>query len=188
MATDVDINKLDDSTFDDLPDDRLPVDAITYDEKHHVARSHGYAFTFDFGVTPTGANDEFLYLKNDSSTDQVVITSLELTDAGAEDIVFAKCTGTPGNSPTAITPMNLLVGSSNVSDCTIYEKADITDLVLDSSDQFTRTTVADVRFDIVPVGQVIVVPPGIAVCLSAVTGTAAISGNCTFYVAKHPSA
>lgn len=161
----------------------LPADVVDTGLAFHEASSHASAYAVPFGKTPTGVNDEFFYLKNDSSTDQLVIEQIVLTDAGSETIIAASCTGTPGGSPVAITPVNRLLGSTETADATAYHHTDITGLTL--------TTVVNVAvqaaFTTRLLDAPIILRPGEAFCLSAVTGTAAIVGTCYFREHKHPT-
>jgi hypothetical protein len=163
-------------------EEKLPVDAVSIDEATHVARVHGYAFTAPFSVTPSGPDVEFFYVVNDSATDQMVIEQIQIQDAGAETLIVASCTGTPSGTPTEITPTNRLRGSTNTADVTVYEKATITGLTITAVVKKAVAAAADVGL----LEEPIILRPSQALCVSAVTGTAAVVGTCYFYQAKHP--
>lgn len=162
---------------------RLPVDAVAISEQEHVARTHGYAFTAPFSVAVDATNKEFFYITNDDGEDQIVITRIQVQDAGAETLLVASCTGTPGGSPTEITPANRIIGSTNTADVTVYEGTDITGLTL--TDTLAQKAV-QAGVDTNLLDEPIILAPSQAVCVSAVTGGAAVVGTCWFYQAKHP--
>jgi hypothetical protein len=167
-------------------DSRLPVDAITEDVDLHNLRSHAYNFIGHMvATTPSGAGVEFLYLSNDSTTDQIVVTNIWLYAASAEDVIVGKCTGTPA-SGVAITPTNRLLGSAvTASDVTLEKHTSITGLTPVTSDQIhlAATTETDILR-----GKPLVLMPSTAMSVTAVAGSIAINGSVWFYQAKHPTA
>lgn len=147
---------------------------------------HKQGYVASISRTPTGADDEFFYMYNGSS-DDIIIRRIVLVDAAAETIKLAVCTGTPAGG-TTLTSANLYSGSTNTTagkSATIESGVDITGLTLGAVlDQFATGvgTTIERKYDPSPV----VVPPGIAVCLSAVTGTSAITALVYFEYAMEP--
>jgi hypothetical protein len=142
---------------------------------------HAQGYMVPISALPvTGANDEFWYFYNGASTD-AIIRRILLTDAGAEVIILASCTGTAAGGAAIATSVNLRAGSANTiaiksAANIIYGGVDVTGLTLVATLD-SWTTAAGVLSDRdYSRGPVIVVPPATAVCLSAVTGTANITG------------
>jgi hypothetical protein len=94
----------------------------------HDANHNGKAYTLLVSVTPAAAGDCFCWLQNLDDED-LILSGFWLWLAASEYIyIDLATTGTPGGSPTAITPANLNVGSGNVADGTFYQDPDITGL------------------------------------------------------------
>lgn len=152
---------------------------------------HQEGYVAHVSKTPTGADDEFFYLKNASAT-PIIIDRIVLTDAAAETIYLAYCTGTAAGGTTLV-PVNLYAGSTHtralMDPSGICESGvDITGLTLVSNLDTIVTgvgTVIDRRYPS-DTGLPIVVPTATAVCLSAVTGTAAIVADIYFHFAMEP--
>jgi hypothetical protein len=184
MATVVEIKDDSSNPLSTFYEGRQPVDAVTLDEAAHVARIHGYGFTVVFSKTPTAAGDYFFHLTNDHATDQLIITQIDLTAASAETVIAASVTGTPGGSPTELTPTNRLRGSSETADATAYHDEDITGLT--PTDLVSHGCPAAAPTDLLK--TTIVLRPGQAMALRAVTGAVALAGTVYFHQSKHPGA
>lgn len=93
----------------------------------HQANIDGRAFVFQVSQTPTGANDNFFYIKN-TGTKDIVIEGFDYRVASAESVdVILNDMGTTSGG-TALTPVNLNTGSSRVLTATIEAGNDITGL------------------------------------------------------------
>ena len=108
-------------------ENRLKVSAVSYSSEHEVNHHDGQAYSLGSSLTPTGAGDCFLYIKNDSDTD-MIITEFMLNAASDETITFKiNDSGTPVGG-TTITPVNRNAGSGNAADVTALNGVDITGL------------------------------------------------------------
>ena len=106
---------------------RLKVSSNNFTQEHHICHHEGQAYSFGVSVTPTGAGDCFLYVKNNSDTDMIV--SEFMLRAATDEIIQFKLgdTGTPVNGTTG-TPVNRNAGSGNVANVTALYGVDITGL------------------------------------------------------------
>ncbi len=106
---------------------RLRTSAQTFTQEHHTNHHEGQCYSYGVMITPTGAGDCFLYLKNNSDTDLVV--SEFMLRAASDEIVTFKLddVGTPIGG-TVGTPVNRNAGSGNIANVTAYYGADITGL------------------------------------------------------------
>ena len=108
-------------------ENRLVVAATMQTREHEVCHHHGQSYSFGVAVTPTGAGDCFLYLKNDSDTD-MIISEFMLRAATDETIQFKLGdSGTPIGGSTG-TPVNRNAGSGNEAAVTALYGVDITGL------------------------------------------------------------
>ena len=108
-------------------ENRLVVAATMQTREHEVCHHNGQSYSFGVDVTPTGAGDCFLYLKNDSDTD-MIISEFMLRAAADETIQFKLGdSGTPIGGTTG-TPVNRNAGSGNEADATALYGVDITGL------------------------------------------------------------
>jgi len=64
---------------------RLDVHAVTITAEHSVNHNDGEAYHLLFSQTPTGANDCFLYIKNNSDTD-ICLEGIWFRVASAEQV------------------------------------------------------------------------------------------------------
>lgn len=108
-------------------ENRLKVSASTFTLEHEVNHHDGQAYSFGLSLTPTGAGDCFLYIKNNSETD-MVISEFMLNAASDETITFKLGdAGTPIDGDTG-TPVNRNAGSGNQAAVTALTGVDITGL------------------------------------------------------------
>lgn len=138
--------------------------------QYHNAITDLRTWTISDTQTPTGAADEFLYIRNDNSRHSLVISRLQFNAASAETVLLAAATGTPAGG-TALVPVNRTLGSSNSPIATIQSGVDITGLTLGAALEIWEGTAGD-SIDLAK--RPIVIPPNQAVALSAVTGAIAI--------------
>ena len=139
----------------------------------------GWAFTvIENTVTPTGADDCFLYLGNDSS-DPCVVERIGLTNAGAEVLYLVLSdTYTLATTHAVVDSAYNRSGASNALSTKMTAEAgvDITGIGGTTYRVFDMTTGAGtVDGNILEQGQQIVIPPGQALSVFAATGTAAIT-------------
>jgi len=107
---------------------KLLVSGVFSSQEHYANHNQGVAFNFNFSVTPTGAGDCFLYIKNTNTDLAMSIEGIWLKMA-ADDYVEIKLndSGTPlGGS--AVTPVNLNTASGEIADGTFLQGVDITGL------------------------------------------------------------
>ena len=105
---------------------RMKTDSIVYSGEHH-ANHLGNAYNFLFDVTPTGAGDCFVYIKNSSDTD-MVLEGIWIRVGSAEQVeTRVGNTGTPSGG-VAVVPVSLNSGSSSAAEGTFQAGNDITGL------------------------------------------------------------
>lgn len=104
---------------------RLKVGGVTVSKIHHTNYEYQDAYNMPFDVTPTGAGDYFLYIKNTSIL-PIILTGFNIIAASDERItIILAPTGTPvGGATTA--PVNLYAGSSKALTGTYETGNDIT--------------------------------------------------------------
>jgi len=139
---------------------------------------NGWAFTvIEDTVTPTGAADCFLYLGNDSS-DQCVVTRIQLEDAGAEDLYFVLSdTYTLATTHAVVDSAYNRSGSSNAlaTKMTAEAGVDITGIGTNYEIMRRETGAGTFYNNLLEPQDVIIIPPGKALSVFAATGTAAIT-------------
>ena len=162
-------------------ENRLLVESVTYSGEHH-ANHEGNAFNLLFDVTPTGAGDCFLYVKN-GSTNDIVIEGLWLRVASAEQITMKlKDAGTPGGGG-ALVPANINAGSNSAALGTFQSGNDITSLsggTIINKGWVANTTTSFFNFE-----QDIILPENLTYTLYATTGSVAIAGTLVFHYHEH---
>ena len=108
-------------------DNRLKTSSISSTREHEINHHEGQAYSVGVSLTPTGAGDCFLYLKNDNDIDMVV-SEMMIYSASDEFITFKLGdSGTPVGGNT-LTPINRNAGSGNEADVTALSGVDITGL------------------------------------------------------------
>ena len=107
---------------------RLDASARSAERIYYSNRS-GETYRLYSSVTPTAANDVFLYIKNTSTDKTLVIEWFRLCCGDTESFdFFVNQTGTLGGDPTAIVPVNMNLSSGNAANGIFYEDPDITGL------------------------------------------------------------
>lgn len=108
-------------------ENRLLVGGISVSKEHHTNFEHADAYNMLFTVTPTGAGDCFLYMKNES--DFPIICEGFNVQAASNEIITIKLavTGTPGGG-AVMAPANLTAGSGNKAVGVFQTGNDITGL------------------------------------------------------------
>jgi hypothetical protein len=161
-------------------DNRLLVESISYSGGHY-ANHEGQAYNMLFEVTPTAANDCFLYVKNSSTTD-LVIDGLWLRVASAEQIVMKLGdVGTPNG--TDVVPANINAGANSVALGTFQYGANITGL--SGGTNIIKGWVANTATEYFNFEQDIIVPQNSVCTLYAVTGAVALAGALVFHYHSH---
>jgi hypothetical protein len=108
-------------------ENRLKTSAQIFTQEHQTNHHEGECYSIGAAVTPTGAGDCFLYVKNTRDTDMVV-SEVMLRAASDETITFKlNDTGTPIGGTTG-TPINRNAGSGNLAAVTSLYGVDITGL------------------------------------------------------------
>ena len=162
-------------------ENRLLTESITYSGEHHANHS-GNAYNMLFEVTPAGAGDCFLYMKNGNETD-LVIEGLWLRVASAEQIIMKLGdVGTPA-SGSSVTPANVNAGVNNAALGTFQEGSDITGLsggVTVNKGWVANTTSSYFNFE-----QDLILPQNLVYTLYVVTGGVALSGAIVFHYHAH---
>jgi len=149
-------------------DKMLNVGAMTESREHYISHKEGQGYKAYFTVTPTGADDCFAYIKNDSEID-MIISRIKLYVASNEIIIIQKNdSGTPSGG-TAITPQNTNLGSGHQADGTFEQGNDITGL--SDGNSLDRIAVsADGASHTYEFYQSIVIPKNRTITFYAVTG------------------
>lgn len=146
----------------------LEVAAVIETVEHFANATNGQAWNLNIEQTPTGANDNFFYLKNTSSSDQLIIEGFDNYAGSAEEIlIFLSTTGTTTGGTTLV-PANLNTSSSREITATIEAGNDITGLT--DGVQIYKikigTSLAQYNFD-----QDVVIAPGGVITMQAVAGS-----------------
>jgi hypothetical protein len=155
-------------------ENRLKIGGVTVSKEHHTNFAHEDSYNMLFTVTPTGAGDYFLYMKN-TSTDPIVCEGFQIQAPTNEIIsITLGMTGTPVGGSTTL-PSNLYAGSPKRAVGTFETGADITGLsggmvvakyaIAASNESKFRNFDAD-----------IVIPQNQTLTMSATTGAIALLG------------
>lgn len=84
--------------------------------------NHGTAYVMYFSqAAANGAANEVLGYIQNTSEDDLVIDEIGLHITAANTVYISKVTGTAGGSPTAVTPVNMNVGSGRTATGTFYK-------------------------------------------------------------------
>lgn len=160
-------------------DNKLSVDAIQNDF-NHFANQKGDSFIVYSDITPTGAGDQFMYIKNDSTKDMVITWYRAWTASGNPEAIdiYANMVGTPGGT-TALTPGNLNLGSAKAATGEFYEGVDLTGLSGGVLLDRLRVLGGEDVFDKWEGG--IILPKGTNIVAQALSGSIAIELTFGFY-------
>ncbi len=112
----------------EVKENKLLVSGVLSTQEHYANHNQGQGFNVLFSVTPTGAGDCFLYIKNEHPDLALSIEGIWIKDASDEYIEFKfNDLGTPvgGNS---ITPVNMNTSSGNIAIGTFQQGSAITGL------------------------------------------------------------
>jgi hypothetical protein len=159
---------------------RLSVTAVTETENKDINERTGGSYLLYIDITPTGALDNCLYMKN-TSADNMFINWYRVwsgTNADAIDI-YRNMVGTPAGT-TIVTPVNMNFGSNDSATGDFYEGVDITGL--SGGNLLDRLRLSGDGKDVVDgyPGDIIV-PRGSNISFQAVTGTFPLEITISFY-------
>ena len=156
---------------------RIFVKSTVLDASHFANESRGDAYNIVVEQTPTGANDCFFYLKNDSDK-TLHISQITYRSASAEEIQLKLGdSGTPAGGSSNV-PVNLNTGSPNSADCTSQSGNDITGLSGGSvADKFFSQTTQYEKIML----STILLQKNQTISLYAVTGAIALDVVITIY-------
>ena len=147
------------------------------------ALNNGCIFNLGLGVTPAGALDYFVYIKNTSDKYDFVIDRWTLwTTSSVEQVSITRVTGTPGGSLTDLTVNQFFSkrsGSGVRPDIEAYSSTDITGLTTGGTLDAVKTSAANVM--VTSAGKSVVIPPGDAIGFLAVAGSVPVVLIADFY-------
>lgn len=156
----------------------LHTHATTTTVEHIVNHVDGEAYHLLFNQTPTGANDCFLYLKNNSDSTDICVEGIWFRVASAEQILIKLGDAGTTSGGSAATPVNCNAGSGKVADGTFETGNDITGLSGGSTVEkywLANTATAHFNFE-----QDIIIPKNGVLTMYAVTGAVAVAGTIVF--------
>ena len=160
---------------------RLDTSSRSAPRMFYSNRSDGQSYVAYSDVTPTAAADVFFYLKNTSKTRLLYLDWYRLWCGENEGFnIMLGQTGTPGGSPTAITPINMNLTVSHSADVTCYEDPDITGL--DAGTQLDRVRILANVDSYAQVYGSLILGENDIVTLQAVTGGNPVEVSVGFYM------
>lgn len=160
-------------------ENRLDVESTTRNIEQHINEAYQKYFSLPFdAVDPTGADDNFLYLKN-TGTKNLHITNFRLRSTVAGVVEVHGVTGTAA-SGTTLTPVNRTVGSAESLDAIAEYGADITGLTSSGVLFYMGLDTANKQEHLRSSGHIII-PPGQAIALLWDTSTGILSGTLSAY-------
>lgn len=101
-------------------DGRLNVSSRADDRAYYNARDQKQCYTAAFDFQTSASGEDAFYLKNDSSTLSLVVSSVGLNSVVSTKWKLWKVTGTAA-AGNVLTPVNTNLSSSNAADCTARE-------------------------------------------------------------------
>lgn len=136
----------------------------------------GKVFTGYFTVTPAGANDYFLYIKNTGTAD-IALGFVSVKSSVVTEINYEAVTGTPVYvTGTDVPLVNNNLGSTSPLNATVKYDTDITGLTSGGVVGFEQCSVADTKF-VTSFSTGIIIPQGKAVAFKRVAATGVITCN-----------
>lgn len=129
------------------------------------------AWSLRFTNTPTGAGDNFFYLKNDGLKD-IFVTDIRISSSVVTKILYNHVSGTAVGG-TDVVPSNRNLGSSKLPTATIEQGVDITGLTDIGVIFFEECSVVDTLFHLKTTSNIII-PQGQAIALQRVAATGLI--------------
>jgi hypothetical protein len=159
---------------------RLSVTAITETENKDINDRTQESYLLYIDITPTGALDNFMYVKNTSDDNMFINWYRVWTESTNEAIdLYRGMTGVPSGT-TTVTPVNMNFGSSNTATGDFYEGVDITNLT--GGTLLDRLRISGDGKDVVDgyPGDIII-PKGGSMVLQALTGAIPLEVTLSFY-------
>ena len=154
-------------------ENRLATFAVTQGEDKHTNVEGNYDSIY-FEVTPVGADDYFLYLKNNGNAD-ISITDIRISSTVATNIFLDHVTGTPSYvTGTAAEITNRNLGSSSVPAIDVKYDTDITALTKVGVLLFQECPATDTLYHFRS-SSTIIIPQGQAIALRRVAATGLIT-------------
>jgi hypothetical protein len=158
-------------------DNRLSANSVSIPSEHFIARNTGKVWSITFkDIDPAGADDYFLYIKNNSNVNEYNISDILMTSTVAGQLEMQVVSGT-ATGGTTNTPVSRKVGSVATPDTTIETGVDITGLTNDGI-MYLLTLSANTNKELLTASQV-VIQPGQAVALLWGESTGILSGTIT---------
>jgi hypothetical protein len=155
-------------------ENRLMIGGVTVTKEHHTNFSHRDAYNTLFNVTPTGAGDVFLYLKN-TDADPIVCEGLNIRAASNEIIVIRLgVTGTPAGGAATV-PANLTAGAATTARGVFQTGNDITGLT-NGTEAITFHVAGSNNSEFRNFDADLVIPENQTLIIKATTGAIALQG------------
>jgi len=157
----------------------LNAKCITVPLSHHTNHHEKETYVWNFALTPSAANAEFVYMKNTAEEDLVIDKLLVAADTDEIITILHTVTGT-ASTYTDTEGVNLNAGSGNLADCDYYISESITGLSAGSLarkwyvDGGTGTKVFDI-----PSG--IILPKNATMMMTAKAGSISLTGTIVGY-------
>lgn len=154
---------------------RLQIGGVTVSKEHHTNFEHQDTYNILFtDVTPTGAGDVFLYVKN-TSADPIVCEGFSIFCP--TDEIISICLGGSGtpSGGTDVEPANLTAGAGHIARGVFQTGSDITGI--NGSTEVARYGVsagADSKFRNFDAD--LVIPQNQVLCMSASNGSILLNG------------
>lgn len=157
-------------------DNSLKTTAIVEPRDHYIAQKTGRVWSVPFeAVDPTGADDYFLYIKNNNNDYNLNITDIRIssTVVGLAEVHAVSGDASGG---TSITAVSRLVGSTLSPTATLEYGVDITGLSNDGILFFIDIDATGKLIHLRTTSNIIL-PPGNAIALLWSAGTGALTGT-----------
>lgn len=150
---------------------RMAVFAVSdpFDKSRNVAQK---AWALYFTNTPTGANDNFFYIKNDGIKD-LFVQDIRISSSVPTNVLYNHVFGTAVGG-TTVTPTNRNLGSSVSPVATIEQGVDITGLTDLSTIFFQECDIVNRMYHL-RITSNIIIPQGQAIAFKRVESTGLIT-------------
>ena len=133
----------------------------------------GQVFTITDEETATGANDFFYYLRNEG-TRALGLSIVSFSASAATEVQVHSVSGTPSyTGETAVSAVNLNLGSSVSLPVTSNRDSNITGITSNGVLVFEECTIPDTRYEN-SIASTVLIPQGKAVALMRVAGSGTV--------------
>lgn len=153
-------------------ENRLQVFAVGQNEDRHSNEDGRYWSVF-VSVTPTGANDNFFYLKNEG-TKNLIITDIRVSSSVATQLLYKRVAGTPVGG-AAIVPGSRLLSNPKAPTAIIEQGVNITGLSDLGDPLFFEECDTPNRRENLKTTSAIIIPQGQAIAFERVATTGLIT-------------